>query len=110
MKTSKKILAFVAMFVLLSTLSFATSKKDTMMNLPQSIHHAVAYPESAKSAGIEGFVLVQYHVTQPGTIKIDAINGSSSLLMNYVINKLSGLYVPIAERKNQYAKFVFKLY
>lgn len=122
MKAKKEIVLVVAFMIFIMDKSFAASINTTASPLPawpgednetyyvENISKAISYPEFAKSEGLEGFVLVQYHITQFGEIKVDAINGSNNELMNYVYKQLSDLNVNSGTSKYQYAKFVFKLY
>ncbi len=114
MKTIKFIIALAAVLLFVSLQTSAAPKENSKLNnketgIQQIFNKAIAYPESAKSAGIEGFVLIQYHISQLGRLKIDAINGSNSVLVSYVQTKLDNFYMPDAESKPCYAKFVFKL-
>ncbi|MEI6852349.1 MAG: hypothetical protein WCL06_05880 [Bacteroidota bacterium] len=115
MKTKCKIISLIAIMIFFSAQSFASSAdKTTTSNkatqVQQYINKAITYPEFAKSNGLQGFVLVQYNVNDSGKIKIAAINGSNQQLMSYVQKQLGSLKVPLGEIRDQYAKFVFKLY
>jgi hypothetical protein len=115
MKTNKVIISAVAIMILYMAQLFAkpvhrTSESVKSTQIQPYIHKAIAYPEFAKSNGLEGFVLIQYQITQTGDITIDAMNGSNRQLMHYVENQLSTLNVPLRTMNKQYAKFVFKLY
>ena len=115
MKTSKVIISAIAIMILFMAQSFSAPVKNASAfnkstQIQQYFNKAIAYPEFAKSQGLNGFVLIQYQITPSGMIKIDAINGSNSLLINYIQAKLGSLNVPLTETKNLYAKFVFKLY
>ncbi|MEI6122949.1 MAG: hypothetical protein WCQ95_04905 [Bacteroidota bacterium] len=115
MKTSKFIIVLAAILFVFSAKGFAKPIERNGIVISaniaeQTINEVVNYPEIAKSAGIEGFVLIQYHVTPFGNVLIDAINGSNKLLMDYVQNKVNNLQVQSSECKLLYARFVFKLY
>lgn len=115
MKTHKMINSAVAIMIFFMAQSFAspTDKTTTTNNATQIqlyINKAIAYPEFAKNSGLQGFVLVQYNVNASGNIKIEAINGSNKQLMSYVQKQLSSINVPHGINRDQYAKFVFKLY
>jgi hypothetical protein len=115
MKTHKMIISVIAIMIFFMAQSFAShADKTTTSNratqIQQYIHKAITYPEFAKSIGLQGFVLVKYQINTSGNIKIDAINGSNQQLMSYVQKQLGSLNVPLGEIRDQYAKFVFKLY
>ena len=112
-KTKIVLIAVIIIFIMDQSFSIPLDKssyegKETIIE--QNISEAISYPDFAKSSGLEGFVLVQYHINQFGKIKVDAINGSDNKLMNYVYNQLSELNVTSEASKYQFARFVFKLY
>ncbi len=114
MKTHKMIISAAAIMIFFMAQSFAfptgTTSTNKSTQIQQYINKAITYPDFAKSNGLQGFVLVQYEINQAGNIKIDAINGSNKQLISYVQRQLSSLNVPMGAIRDQYARFVFRLY
>jgi len=112
MKAVKFFAAALILVVLTSTVKAGDDTKAVKSQLTQKVTEMVKFPEFAQENLLEGFVYVEFKVSEEGKIEVVRTNTLEPELANYVKEKLQQIVLDsndVATGKTHYMKFDFRL-
>lgn len=100
---------FTAILLVCTMCNTSSAAEPGLSGLKRTIKKEVNYPEFARSARIEGFVLVKYEVAADGSVSVKEMNASHDGLADYVRRRLEAISVEsIMDQGIHFAKFTFR--